>query len=56
MDKLTDLLTAEVNPVNQAQHNAEIAKLRDEVAQAKQDLAAEDVRMAAEQAALDAQA
>ena len=33
--KLTALLTAEISPMNQAQHNAEIAKLRDEVAQAK---------------------
>ena len=28
MDKLIDLLIAEVNPSNQAHHNAEIAKLR----------------------------
>ena len=47
LDRLTTLLTAEVNPANQAQHNTEIAKLRDEIAQAKENLAAEDVRMAA---------
>ena len=56
MDKLTALLTAMVNPANQAQHDAQVAQLRDEVALAKEGLAAEDVMMAAEQAALDAQA
>ena len=56
LDKLTTLLTAEVSPANQAQHNMEIAKLRDEVAQAKEDLAAEDARMTTERAVLDAQA
>ena len=47
---------AEVNPVNQDEHNAEIAKVKDQITQAKADLAAEDTRMAAEWAALDAQA
>ena len=56
MDKLTDLSIAMVNPANQAQHDAEVAKLRDEVALAKEDLAAEDVRIVEERAALDAQA
>ena len=44
-----------VSPANQVQHNAEIAKLRDEVAQAKEDLVAENARMTAERAVLDAQ-
>ena len=30
LDTLTTLLAAEVNPANQAQHNAEVAKLRDD--------------------------
>ena len=49
-------LMAEVNPANQDEHNAEIAKVKDQITQAKADLAAEDTRMAAERAALDAQA
>ena len=49
-------LMAEVNPVNQDEHNAEIAKVKDQITQAKADLAAEDTRMAAEWPALDAQA
>ena len=49
-------LMAEVNPADQDAHNAEIAKVKDQVTQAKADLAAEDTRMAAERAALDAQA
>ena len=56
MDKLADLLIAEVNSTNQTQHNAEIAKLCDDVALAKENLAAKDVRIAAEWAALDVQA
>ena len=56
LDKLAALSTAKVSPANQARHNAEIAKLRDEVAQAKEDLAAEDTRMMVEWAVLDAQA
>ena len=38
LDNLTTLLTVEVNPTNQVQHNAEVAKLRDEIAQAKEEL------------------
>ena len=38
LDALTTLLTAEVNPVNQTQHNADVAKLRDEITQAKEEL------------------
>ena len=47
---------AEVNPADQDAHNAEIAKVKDQITQAKADLAAEDTRIAAERAALDAQA
>ena len=53
LDKLTALLTLEVNPVNRDQHNAEVVKVREKIEQAKVDQEAEDVRMAAEQAALD---
>ena len=55
-DALAMLLVAEVNPANQDEHNAEIAKVKDQIAQAKADLAAKDTRMAAERAELDAQA
>ena len=54
LDNLTTLLAANVNPANQDQHNTEVAKLRDEIAQAKEDLAAENARMTAERATLDA--
>ena len=50
------ILMAEANPADQDIHNAEIAKVREQITQAKADLAAEDTRMAAERAALDAQA
>ena len=50
------VLMAEVNPPDQDVHNAEIAKVKEQITQAKADLAAEDTRMAAEWAALDAQA
>ena len=50
------VLMAEVNPLDQDVHNAEIAKVKEQITQAKADLAAEDTRMAAERAALDAQA
>lgn len=49
-------LMAEVNPADQDTHNAEIAKVKDQITQAKADLAAEDTRIAAERATLDAQA
>ena len=49
-------LMAEVNPADQDAHNAEITKVKDQITQAKADLAAEDTRIAAERAALDAQA
>lgn len=47
-------LMAEVNPANRDEHNAEIAKVKDQITQAKADLAAEDARMTPERAALDA--
>ena len=56
MDKLTTLLTAVVEPADQAQHDVEVAHVREEMVQAKENLAAEEVRMAAERAALDVRA
>ena len=50
------MLMAEVNPADQGADNAEIVKVKDHITQAKADLAAEDTRIAAEWAALDAQA
>ena len=49
-------LMAEVNMADQGAHNAEVARVKDQITQAKADLAAEDTRIAAERAALDAQA
>src|SRR3954464_15055158 len=49
-------LMAESNPTDQDAHNAEITKVREQIQQAKADLAAEEARIAAERAALDAQA
>ena len=49
-------LMAEANPADQEAHDAEIAKVKEQIVQAKADLAAEKDRMAAERAALDAQA
>ena len=56
LDALTTLLTAEVNPVNQAQHNTEVRKLCDEIAQAKEELNAENTWMATKRAALQREA
>ena len=56
MDKLTALLTAVVEPADKAQHDVEVARVREEMAQDKENLAAEEVRMATERAALDARA
>ena len=56
MDKLTTLLTATVIPANKDEHDAEVARVREEIAQAKEALAAEDTRLATERAALDARA
>ena len=50
------VLMAEANPADQDVHNMEIAKVREQITQAKAGLAAEDTRMATERAALDAQA
>ena len=55
-DKLTTLLTAVINPADQARHDVEVVQLKLDMAQAKEDLAAEDVRITAERAALDLQA
>ena len=55
LDKLKTLLTTVVNPTEQDQHNAAVARLRDEIAQAKEELNAEGTKMAEERAALDAQ-
>ena len=56
LDAWTTLLTIEVTADDRDQHNAEGTKLRDQIAQAKEDLAVEETRMAEEWAALDAQA
>jgi len=56
MDKLTALLTATVIPTNKDEHDVEVARVREEIAQAKEALAAEDTRLATEWAALDARA
>ena len=56
MDKLTALLTATVIPANKAEHDAKVERVREEIAQAKEALAAEDTRLATERAALVARA
>ncbi|XP_073353819.1 uncharacterized protein [Aegilops tauschii subsp. strangulata] len=53
LEVLATLLMVEVTPANQAQHNMDVAKLRDEIAQAKEDLNVENARMATERAALE---
>ena len=40
---------------NRDQHNADVTKLKDQIAQARADLAAEEARMDEERATLDAQ-
>ena len=50
------VLMAKANPTDQDVHNTDIAKVKEQIAQAKTDLAAEDTRMVAERAALDTQA
>ena len=45
------VLMAEVNPLDQDVHNTEIAKVKEQITQAKTDLAPEDTRMAADRAA-----
>ena len=54
LDAWATLLTTAVTPETQDQHSADIAKLKDQITQAKEDLAIEDARMAKERAALDA--
>ena len=54
-DKMTALLTAAVVPADPGQHDAEVAQLKLDLVKAKEDLAAEGIRMVAERAALDAQ-
>ena len=54
LDAWTTLLATEVAPETQDRHNTEVTKLRDQIMQAKEDLAAEETRMAEERAALDA--
>ena len=49
-------LMAEANPADQEVHNAEIAKVKEQIIQAKADLAVENARMTTERATLDAQA
>ena len=56
LDDLATLMGVEVTPDNLEQHKADVAKLRDEIAQAKEELAAENVRMATERTALNVQA
>ena len=51
MDKLTTLLTAMVEPSDKAQHDAEVACVREEMVQAKENLATKETRMAIERAA-----
>ena len=48
------VLMAEANLADQEAHDAEVAKVREKIMQAKADLAAEKDRMAAERTALDA--
>ena len=55
MDAWATLLTTAVTPKTRDQHNADVAKLKDQIAHAKEDLAADDTRMAEERATLDAQ-
>ena len=43
----------EVTLANQAQHNMDVAKLRDEIAQAKEDFNAENTRTTIERAVLE---
>ena len=46
MDGLATLLTTKVNPDNRDDHNVEVRKLREWIAQAKEDMDAEETRMA----------
>nr|XP_045087549.1 branchpoint-bridging protein-like [Aegilops tauschii subsp. strangulata] len=53
LEALATLMGVEVTPDNQEQHKVDVAKLQDEIAQAKEELMAENARMATERAALD---
>ena len=55
LDAWANLLTTAVTLETQDQHNTEVTKLKDQITQAKEDLAAEEVRMAEERAALATQ-
>ena len=55
-DALAALMAPGVDAAARDQHNAEIAKVKDQIAQAKADLAAENARMAIEWTKLEAQA
>ena len=46
LDALATLLAAEVTPTTQAHHKVDVAKLRDEIAEAKEELNAQNARMA----------
>ena len=46
LEALATLMGVEVTSDNQEQHKVDVAKLRDEIAQAKEELAAENARMA----------
>ena len=56
LEALATLMGVEVTPDNQEHHKVELAKLRDDIAQAKQDLGAENAGMAVKRAVLHAQA
>ena len=56
MDAWATLLAAKITLETQDRHNTEVAKLQDQITQAKEGLAAEEIRMAEEHATLDAQA
>ena len=55
-DKMTAMLTATVIPTNKDEHDAEVARVREEIARAKEALPAEYTRLATERADLDARA
>ena len=47
LEALATLMGVEVTPDNQEHHKVDVAKLRDEIAQAKEELSAENARMTA---------
>ena len=53
-DALSTLMAAEVDAAARDEQNAKIAKVKDQIAQAKADLAAQEARMDEERASLDA--